>query len=123
MKDRNQILKLLLIIFLITLGITTYLFTKSDIFSEDKPLKMKTLLLNGKEYDLDFYYVPSNATSQSYVQLRKKYKNGKDIIFENYERYQGVGKCKFMNDTTVMIPLLDTMSYVPRNDTVFVNLK
>ncbi len=84
---------------------------------------MKTLLLDSKEYNLNFYYIPSNATSQSYVQLRKKYKNGKEVIFGNYERYQGIGNCEIMNDTIVMITLLDTMSYVSRQDSIFVNLR
>ena len=118
MKNRNQIFKLL--VCMVIIGITAYLFTKSDMFSEDKPLKMRTLFLDKKGYDLDFYYIPSNATNQSYVQIRRRYKNGKDSILKNYERYQGIGNCKIMNDTIVMITLLDTMSYVPRNDTIFV---
>lgn len=123
MKNRNQILKLLLVCVLIIMGIGVYVLTKSGMFLEDNPKKIKTIILNNKVYRLDFYYIPSNASSQSYVQIRKKYENKRELIFENYERYQGVGDYKVMNDTTLMFLLLDTVSYTQRKDTVFIKLK
>ena len=89
-------------------------------FEEDKPLIIKTLILPKRGYTLIFYYIPSNATSQSYVQIRKKYNGNREEVFKNYERYQGITEYKFVNDSLLKIVILDTMSYNQRKDTVFI---
>lgn len=91
-----------------------------NFFEEDKPLIIKVLALPKREYTLIFYYVPSNATSQSYIQIRKKYNENREEVFKNYERYQGVSEYKFVNDSLLRIVILDTISYNQRKNIVFI---
>ncbi|MFY7888846.1 MAG: hypothetical protein ACOVOW_08055 [Spirosomataceae bacterium] len=65
------------------------------------------------------FYLPSNATSQDYVQIRKRDKiTGNESIVGNYERFQGIEKYRQLNGSFLEIILLDTASYPPRKDTV-----
>jgi len=121
-KKKSNLIKYLLFS-LLGIGIIVVLYfvkQTSNFFEEDKPLIIKTLTLPKREYALIVYYIPSNATSQSYVQLRKKYNENREEVFKNYERYQGISEYKFVNDSLLRIVILDTMSYSQRKDTVFV---
>ncbi|MDH4460794.1 MAG: hypothetical protein QE277_05185 [Flectobacillus sp.] len=65
------------------------------------------------------FYIPSNATSQDYVQIRKRDNTtGNESILGNYERFQSIEKYRQLNDSLLEIILLDTASYTPRKDTV-----
>lgn len=121
-KKKSNLIKYLLFS-LLGIGIIVVLYfvkQTSIFFEEDKPLIIKILTLPKREYALIFYYIPSNATSQNYVQIRKKYNENREEVFKNYERYQGISEYKFVNDSLLRIVILDTMSYIQRKDTVFV---
>lgn len=62
-----------------------------------------------KNYKLGVYYLPANATIQSAIQIRKKFKEKEEII-NTYERYNYMDTCSLLNDTTFMLVIRDTIS-------------
>ena len=92
----------------------------TDFLDGDKPLIIKSLNLKNRGYNLRFYYIPSNATNQSYVQLRKTFNENREEVYQNFERYQGVGESTLVKDSVLRVVLLDTMSYRHRKDTIFI---
>jgi hypothetical protein len=57
------------------------------------------------------FYLPSNATSQDYVQIRKRENTtGNESIVGNYERFQGIEKYRQLNGSLLEIILLDLRS-------------
>ena len=121
-KKKNNIQKYLLIS-LVMLGcfMTVYaIIMSTDFLDGDKPLIIKSLNLKNRGYNLRFYYIPSNATNQSYVQLRKTFNENREEVYQNFERYQGVGESTLVKDSVLRVVLLDTMSYRHRKDTIFI---
>ncbi|MDJ1485033.1 hypothetical protein QNI16_31335 [Cytophagaceae bacterium YF14B1] len=68
------------------------------------------------------YYIPSNATVQSYIQIRKLCPDKEIETIASYERYQQLVHYQMMGDSVKMI-IKDTISYKHRQDTVTVLLK
>lgn len=122
MKKNKLVLAILaIVILLFSLRYKVILFS---LLWNDNPLKIKTIELINMSYLLECYYLPSNATSQDYVQIRQVNKQtNAEIILENYERYQSVSNYKQLNDSLVSIILIDTSSYIQRRDTVLVKIK
>lgn len=76
------------------------------------PSKEKALtVINvpNKSYKLGVFYMPSNATIQSAIQVRKQFKDKEEII-NTYERYNYMDTCSLLNDTTFMLVIRDTIS-------------
>jgi hypothetical protein len=117
-KMKNKMLFKLTILLLTTYGITI----SCNIFQGDEPKLLDKLNLEKRNFDLSVYYIPSNATSQNYIQIRKVFNDKHEEVYKNYERYQGIKELKTVNDTLVRIIILDTMSYKPRVDTMIINI-
>ena len=62
-----------------------------------------------KSYKLGVFYIPSNATIQSAIQVRKQFMDNHEII-NTYERYNYMDTCSLIDDTTFMLVLRDTIS-------------
>lgn len=67
------------------------------------------------KYKIGVFYLPSNASSQSYIQIRRL-ENGE--VLQNYERYNFVNDYKLFNDTLRLV-LSDTSFVKRKTDTLF----
>jgi len=67
------------------------------------------------KYKIGIFYLPSNASSQSYIQIRRL--ENQDVL-ENYERYNFLNDYKLCNDTLRLI-LSDTSLVERKVDTLF----
>lgn len=89
------------------------------LWNNENAIQLMTIHLSQKKYSMTVFYLPSNATSQDYVQIRKRDNTtGDESIAGNYERFQGIEKYRQLNNSLLEIILLDTASYTPRKDTV-----
>lgn len=77
-----------------------------------------------KSYKLRIVHLPSNATIQSSVQVRELLPNNEEKVLYDYERYNIVDTAYIQNDTTLLIVLRDTISYLGNKpDTMLLTLK
>ena len=74
-----------------------------------------------KALRLVFFYLPANATSQNYIQVRK-IENGIENVIWNFERYDFVANTELIGDSLFLLVLKDTSNGTTRLDTVWVNL-
>jgi hypothetical protein len=91
-----------------------------NLFSEDTPKMLSSLKLGNRNFNISIYYIPANATSQNYIQIRKVYNDKHEEIYKNFERYQGINDLKVVNDSLFRVVVLDTMSYKTRVDTMII---
>ena len=49
-------------------------------------IELETIEVPNKDYELKVYFIPSNATSQAFIQLRKT-EAGIEEVITNYQRY------------------------------------
>lgn len=112
---------LLSIVFL--LGGIFFMSCKNGALLNSKAKLLYSTKVPGKEYNINVLYLPSNATIQSAIQVRKKYKDKEDII-ETYERYNYMDTCRLISDTTFMIVIRDTISVLGNKpDTIMLSIK
>ncbi|MBO0934103.1 hypothetical protein [Fibrella aquatilis] len=107
--------KMLLIAVLILLAIAVYIAADFELF-DNAPLELTRFKRVNSKNDVAVCYIPSNATQQEYIQVRKIISNNSFVIIKSFERYQSIGQHKWSGDT-LQIVLLDTASYKPRKDT------
>nr|WP_121271549.1 hypothetical protein [Pedobacter schmidteae] len=76
--------------FLSAVGIALVIFLGYKLLTfnlfDDENVKLKSIIVPDREYRLDLYYVPANASNQSYIQVRQ-IKNTKEYILKSYDRY------------------------------------
>ena len=75
-----------------------------------------------KNFKIGIYYLPSNATSQDYIQVRK-IENDVEHVIENFEKYNFVVKSDLMGDSVLSLILKDSIMNVVKQDTFFIKLK
>lgn len=110
------------IVFLLAILYGIYKLSTFSLFDSDIK-QVQEIRIPNKNYLLKIYYVPSNATTQSYIQVRKV-ENGKEEVIGSFERYNFVDTYKVINETTFMIVVRDTVSYLGnKSDTIFLKLK
>ena len=119
MKKKNAINALFLIIGFFFLFVLYFVFNFT--LFDNKPIEISKFEGSSDKYQLAIYYVPSNATTQDYIQIRKLYSSGVFVVLQNFERYQVVKKYSLEN-RKLRIILSDTSSYIQRQDTILVNL-
>ncbi|WP_212003250.1 hypothetical protein [Chitinophaga sp. HK235] len=90
-----------------------------------KEKEVKVINVPNKNYRLRIVQLPSNATIQSSIQVRKFYKNKEDEkVLQDYERYNSVDTVHLRNDSTLVMVVRDTISYLgEKPDTMFLNIK
>lgn len=88
-----------------------------------KNIELCLVQIPNKEFKISIVYLPSNATIQPAIQVRKQFID-KEEIAETYERYNCMDTCKLINDTTLMLVIRDTISILGnRPDTIIIYLK
>lgn len=91
-----------------------------SIFDEDFKV-IETISVPNKNYLLKVYYIPSNATSQSYIQVRK-IENGIEEVLESYERYNYLESFEIMKNDTINLTISDTSQLNTVNKEVRIKL-
>ena len=74
-----------------------------------KSKELYSIKIPNKNYTLSIYHLPSSATIQSAIQVRKKFKDKEEVI-NTYERYNQMDTCVLINDTTFLLVIRDTVS-------------
>lgn len=82
---------------------TIYFFATFKIFDDEFKLIQEIKLLY-KSYDIHIYHIPSNASSEDYIQVRK-IENAIEEVIENYSNYNRY------------------ISYRVEEDTLYLNIK
>jgi len=82
----------------------------------DGPEKFKEIAIPNKDYTIDLYYTPSNATAEENIQVRQD-----DEIINVYPQYNFVDGDIIKNDTLILV-LSDTSISQPIKDTFFIKL-
>lgn len=96
--------------------------TKNSVL-ETKAKELYLIKVPNRDYKLSVVYLPSNATIQSAIQVRKKFKDKEDII-NTYDRYNYVDTYSLKDDSTFMLVVRDTISILGNKpDTIYVNIK
>lgn len=82
-------------------------FPNFSIF-EEFPILIAKLDVPNQNYKIELYHIPSNASSQDYIQVRIVYSESTFKVIKNYKRYN-FGKLNFITDTSMQIMLIDTL--------------
>lgn len=82
-------------VFLLLFGI--YKLSTFAIFDEEFKV-IETISIPNKNYTIKIYHIPSNASSQSYIQIRKS-ENGVEEVLQNYDRYDHISGYSIRKDT------------------------
>jgi len=115
MKQFISYISILLVLFTLTNCNTSILTT------DVKELSVTNI--PNKNYKITVFYLPSNATVQSAIQVRKKFVDYEEVI-ATYERYNSMDTCGLINDNTFMLVLRDTISILGNKpDTLQIVLK
>lgn len=62
---------------------------------------VESIKIPNKNYILKIYHIPPNATSQSYIQIRR-IENGVEDVLENYERFNHLDYYAIEKDTLIL---------------------
>ena len=84
--------------------------------------KLATIDVPNKNFKVIIFYLPSNATSDNYIQVSKQVGNSIQII-ENFKRYNYLENFKLLSDSSLLLIIRDTVSYLGNKpDTVIIKL-
>ena len=83
---------------------------------------MSKINVPNRNFKVGIYYLPSNATSQDYIQVRK-IEDGVENVIENFERYDYVVRTELKGDSVLSLVLKDTRLNVTKPDTFLIDLK
>ncbi len=98
----------LLISICIILAVTFLIYKVSTFSIFDDEIKLvKEIKIPSKNYIINVYYIPSNASSQAYIQIRKK-TNGIEEVLESFERYNYFNYYKFLSRDSLGLFISDT---------------
>ena len=111
-----------IVIFIIIGGILIYFLYSILTFNLGDDFKLLRRDNYKDRVNIDLYYIPSNATSCDYIQVRIKEMESKEDTIINFERYNYVANSK-LNDTLLKLVLKDTSIYhIIRKDTFIINI-
>lgn len=91
-------------------GYVMFKIVTFDLFENENKV-IKEIQIPANRNTIRIYYIPSNATTECYIQVRK-IENGKEEILKSFERYN------FLDDYTLIGP--DSVRLILR-DTSFTN--
>lgn len=86
------------ILILLVFGI--YKISTFTLFGDEFKV-VESIIVPDKNYTIKIYHIPSNASSQSYIQLRK-IENGVEEVLESYERFDHLDSYSLEKDTLVL---------------------
>lgn len=75
-----------------------------------------------QDFKVGVFYLPSNATSQDFIQVRK-IQNDVGNVIGNFERYDFVVESELTGDSLLRIVLKDTSLNTVKPDTFLINLR
>lgn len=116
MKKLLIILCVLLAVLAIYGGYRLFTFNLFDV----EFLELETIEVPNKDYVLKAYFIPSNATSQAFIQIRKV-EAGVEEVIANYQRYNRLDGY-FYQDDTISFILNDSSLVKSKADTIVFNL-
>lgn len=102
----KKIFKIIVIFIAIASIYGIYKIATFQIFDDEIKI-IEQINVPNRNYSIKIYYVPSNASSQSYIQIRKL-QSGVVEVLENYERYNHLDEYKIIEDDTLSITISDT---------------
>lgn len=85
---------------LILLLFSVYQLSIFSIFGDEFKV-IESIKIPDRSYILKIYHIPSNASSQSYIQVRK-IKNATEEVLESYERFDHLDSYFLTKDTLVL---------------------
>ncbi len=62
---------------------------------------VESIQVPDKKYNIKIYHIPSNASSQSYIQIRK-IEDGVEEVLESYERFDHLDSYSIERDTLII---------------------
>ncbi len=84
----------------------TYKLSTLTLFDSDFKV-IEEVKVPNKAYKLKIYYIPSNASSQSYIQVRK-FENGIEEVLQSYERFNYLNEYEIVGQNTLKLIISDT---------------
>lgn len=95
--------KILLGLGIIILILSVFVIYKLSTFTlfDDEFKVVESIQVPDKNYTIKIYHIPSNASSQSYIQIRK-IENGVEEVLESYERFDHLDSYFLEKDTLVL---------------------
>ncbi len=96
-------MKILIAIIVVVVFYGVYKLSSFSLFDENKNVaSIETINLANKPYDIKVYYIPSNAATQSNIQIRKVQDESEEIL-QVYERYNFLESYEVKNDSLFII--------------------
>ncbi|MCO5242024.1 MAG: hypothetical protein M9904_18445 [Chitinophagaceae bacterium] len=86
------------VLILLLLGI--YKLSTFTLFDDEFKM-VESIKIPDRSYTIKIYHIPSNASSQSYIQIRK-IENGVEEVLESYERFDHLDSYSLEKDTLVL---------------------
>ena len=98
----------------IVLGIATFVFVfygvyrlyKFNIFNDEFRV-IQEIKIPNKRYLIRIYYIPPNASSQSYIQVRK-FENDTEKVLQSYERFNYLNNYELLHQDILKLSISDT---------------
>lgn len=102
MISKNK-LKIIIAIIIVVVFYGAYKFSSFSLFDEDKNItSIETIILTDKPYNIKIYYIPSNAVTQSNIQIRRVHDESEETL-QVYERYNFLENYEVKNDSLFII--------------------
>jgi hypothetical protein len=120
MKPKIINKKTIIVVLLIALTVLFAIQTNFKLFDEE-PVEITQFKFKTSTFGI--YYIPSNATQQEYIQVRKVFSKRDFKVLNSFERYQILTSYKLMDNDSLQFVLSDTASYRPRQDTLKVKIE
>jgi len=116
---KKKILIFFGIIMLVLIAFVGYKLATFSIFDTEFK-ELKTIKMPNSNSKLIIYHLPSNASSQDFIQIRK-IENQVETVIENFENYDLVNEVFFKNDSILTIVI--SKSLINRIDTIELKIK
>jgi len=102
----------------IVVFIVIYAMSTFSLFDLDMK-KIAEIKVPNKNCKISIIYIPSNVTSQNYIQVRK-IEDDIEIVLENFERYDKLVWSELQGDSLLRLVLKNTKTI--KQDTVIITL-
>ena len=83
-----------------------YKFSTFSIFDNEFEM-IENFRVPNRNYSLRIYFIPSNASSQSYIQVRKFESNIEEVL-QSYERFNYLNNYEILGKDTLKLSISDT---------------
>lgn len=94
-----------------------YFIATFKIFDDEFKV-IKEIYLPHKKYSIYIYHIPSNASSEDYIQVRKV-SNGVEEVLESFPRYNQLINCQIKQDTLIL-NIKDTIRLIENEKKVII---